>query len=170
MKKLFLITLLSVFFLSAFSLTAPKPEVVAKITFEKFIEDDEILDPQRGFWIFFYKYVNYYYFPDGTFHVECTGWGRHMCWGYFWQIFDLNIKGISQEMFEKACEDLREQSDEQISRGVSQGTTSNKIASVDPITNTTIYFIFQMNWDNDPQKPYNGKAEIIVTKTDKLAF
>jgi hypothetical protein len=171
MKKFFLLTLISVLFLSAFSQSAfLTPEVIAKIDFTKYIDDDEIPDTQFGWWIFCYREVHYVMLPDGTISVNCFGWGRLFCWAKFWDF--MTYRGISAETIDQTCEELRTLSDEQIAQGVFQGSVTKKIACVDPLSNGRIdsYFIFQMNWDHDPQKPYNGRAEITILKTNNLGF
>jgi len=169
MKKIFLLTLISVLVFSAITqIGYSTPEVVAKINISQSIDDHENPDVENGWWIFFYARVRCYYDFDGSYQVECTGWGWKMCWGAFWDIF--KVRGISAEAFDGTCDDLKAVSEEQIAKGVFQGTASKKIASSDPQTGRSTYFIFQMNWNHDPKKPYNGKSEITVTKTDKLAF
>jgi hypothetical protein len=171
MKKIFLLTLISVLFLSAFSQTSPKgAEILGKVNIVKYIDDNDVPDVQNGIWIFFWKYVNYYYDWDGNLTIDCSGWGGLMCWGKLWDIF--RVRGLADETVDKTCETLMTESNEQIANGVYEGSTSKKIAYLDPNSNGRdhSYLIFQMNWKHDPQRPYNGKAEITLYKTDKLAF
>jgi hypothetical protein len=168
MKKIFLLTLISVFFLSAFSQSAPKTEIIAKFDLVKFVEDDDIPDIQNGFWIFFYKTVQIIYHPNGSFTVYCSGWGKKMCWAKIANY--VQYRGIASETIEKTCEELKNESDEQIAKGVFSGTSTRKVAQLDLNGRIDSYLIFKIDWDHDPRKPYNGKAEITITKTDKLAF
>jgi len=181
MKKIFLLSLLSAFFLSAFCQTtlslrsAETPvvnstEILAKINIIKQINDDDIPDIQKGIWIFLWREVKIDRTPDGGYQITCSGWGFKTCIIRFKDI--INRRDIPSEIMENAYENLIEESERQIARGTNQGSISKKIALVDPTNDRVIdsYLIFQMNWSHDPKKPYNGKAEIIISKTNNLGF
>jgi len=51
------------------------------------------------------------------------------------------------------------------------GSTTKKIAFSDPEANNGVsYLLFQMNWNYCPENPYNGTAEIIISKTNKFGL
>jgi len=174
MKKFFLLSLLSVFFLSAFSQTSLSSgyntEVLANINIVKNIDDDDIPDIQNGFWIVLWREVKIERTPDGGYQITCSGWGWKLCMLRLRDI--ISRRDIPSEVMENAYENLIEESEQQIARGANQGSISKKIALVDPISGRGLdsYLIFQMNWNHDPKKPYNGKAEITILKTDNIGF
>ena len=178
MKKIFLLSLLSVLFLSAFcQVSVGNAEVITKITIVKHIDDAEIVadgvphgsDIEYGWWIFFYRTVTTQKLPDGTYILTCSGIGWRICF------IRLRDRGESvdavTEVMDTTCENLITESDAQIARGVFKGSVTRKIAYRDPAAgNKESYLLFQMNWDNDPEKPYNGKAEITISKTDNFGL
>jgi hypothetical protein len=170
MKKIFLLTLLSVFFLSAFSQYSGETEVLSRVTITKSIDPLEYEggEIQYGFWFLFYKYVYSEPCGDGV-CVYCSGWGRKCC---FPKIkIKKPVRGVDTEVMEQTCENLMEESDQQIVNGELSGALSRKIAFNDPLNNGKIsYLIFQIKWEHDPKYPYNGKAEITVSKTNNLGL
>ena len=176
MKKIFLFTLLSVFLLSAYSqITDGNAEIITKINITKEIDDKEIdPDTQFGFWIFFYRTVVTKP-TEGGVTVTCSGWGWKMCIPRFKELVTSNhlflLRGISVETVENSCENLVEECENRISRGEYQGSLTKKIALSDPLSgNKTSFLILQMNWNNDPKKPYNGTAEIIISKINDFGI
>jgi len=188
MKKIFLLSLLSVFFLSAFcqitGTTEFKNEIISKINiirsadeandddyriFESYGGQGPDLAPSWPRWWFLYKVVRSYPTPDG-YIVECFGNGWRFCMRPFKDIF-ASFRGLPQEIpieaMEATYQNLIADSEEQAANGVYKGSITKKIAS----TNAQIgYLLFQMNWDYDPENPYNGKAEIIISKTNNFGI
>jgi hypothetical protein len=174
MKKIFLLTLLSVFLLSAFSqVSVGYTEPIYKVSFNKSIEDEEIqrLPYYWGFLrAFLYKYVNVVFLPNGDVQVTCSGWGLKMCAPIYRGMLP-EVMGVEPQVIENTCEDMITDYDEQVVNGVPVGTTTKKIAFADPQSGgRTAYLLFQLNWNHDPQKPYNGRAEITISKTNDLGF
>ena len=174
MKKIFLLSLLSVFFLSAFSqVIGGNAEIITKINIIRSSDDDvpniseETTIPETGLWIFFWKRVSTKHGPDGEVTVTCYGWGLKLCVP---NMKNSSIRGISTDAVEKTCEDIVTESDDRASQGEYKGSLTKKIAFNDPSGGKTSYLIYQMNWDYDPQNPRNGTAEIIITKVDNLGI
>ncbi|MCL2245930.1 MAG: hypothetical protein FWC10_02315 [Lentimicrobiaceae bacterium] len=172
MKKIFLLSLLSVLFLSAFSQNfnsnnTTNVEILEKIHIITSMDDEEgVLAMERGWWIFFYKNVKTTKLPNGTIQLNCSGWGWKVCLPYLYSSSG-NISSILDEILEE----LITESNEQIARGEFHGTISKKIAIPGTIPGEReLFLLFLMNWKNDPEKPYNGEAEIIISKTNKLGF
>jgi len=175
MKKIFLLTLLSVFLLSAFSQTLPgSPEVITKISITKSADDEEGENfNNRGIWIFFWKYVMSYPDPDGNgVWLRCTGWGKKICAPKATEMAScISNRGIAPEMITNCCESIIQESDELISRGIYSGTLTKKIAFSDfQAGERNSYLIFRIDWNHDPVKPYNGKSEITISKINSLGF
>jgi len=172
MKKIFLLTLLSVFFLSAFSQYTTAPEVLNKITITKNIAPSEFGggDINYGFWFLFYKIV--YVEPCGEgVCIYCSGWGGKFCLPKLKPFMNNNIRGIETSEVAQTCENLIEESDNRIVNGELSGTLSRKIAFNDPLNNgRTSYLLFQIKWEHDPRHPYNGTAEITISKTNNLGL
>jgi len=177
LKKIFLLTLLSVFFLSAFSQTFGSAEVLATININKSADPGagfEINTPDEGiqmwpYWWFLYRVVQTEVGP-GYATVTCIGGGFKLCMARLsdlWNKLRYNDIQIQEEVLEATCEDLTTNSEELIANGVYNGSLSKKIAIPNDRTN---YILFKMNWRNDPNNPYNGQAEIIISKTDRLGF
>jgi len=179
LKKIFLLTLLSVFFLSAFSQTFGNTEVLATISINKSAEpgsgidistpDDDIQLAWPSWW-FLYRVVETQV-GNGYVTVTCYGGGFKLCmikWKDIWKnLFRGYEIQVQAEVLDATCDELVTNSEELIANGVYNGSLSKKIAIPDDRTN---YILFQMNWKNDPENPYNGQAEIIISKTDKLGF
>ena len=172
MKKTFLLTLIGVFFLSAFGQTVPASatELIAKINVVKHVDDDEISKVAMGWWLFAWREVKVEPVPGGL-TITCIGRGWNLCMLRFadWK----EVKKLSDAVIpviHEAYVELITESDERMANGTRQGSHSKKVAFLDPQTNKQSYFILQMTWDNDPQKPYNGKAEISIYKTNNLGF
>ncbi|MCL2289462.1 MAG: hypothetical protein FWC34_01975 [Bacteroidetes bacterium] len=183
MKKIFLLSLLSVFFLSAFcQFSSNNTEVLAKIDVTRTINAFEYLEmnevgesPELGYpsWWFLYKTVKTEPKPGGGgFTLICNGKGWKLCFPNFkilWQT--IWIRGIAQETIERTCENLVTESEELAANGVYVGSTTKKIAFFDPEAgNREAYLLFQMNWNYNPENPYNGTAEIIISKTNKFGL
>jgi hypothetical protein len=73
-------------------------------------------------------------------------------------------------MLESSCEDLVKESENNILNGVFSGVASQKIAFLDPNTGKTSYVFIQIRWDHDPLHPYNGEAEITISKSTNLGL
>ena len=178
MKKIFLLSLLSVFFLSAFSQVIDgNAEVITKINIIRSSEDispisnDVNLKPETGIWIFFWGNVTTYHNPDGGVTVMCSGWGLKLCVPKMKGSHISSNRGISEDAVEKTCEDIVTESDDLVSHGECKGSVTKKIAFSDPQANgRTSYLIYQMNWDYDAKNPRNGTAEIIITKVNNLGI
>jgi len=176
MKKIFLLTLLSVFFLSAFCQTSSNgTEILTKISVNKFIADEEMDDPILGpswwwwFWKPFYQYVETKVI-DGKVIVTCEGRGWKLCRAR--DIFNTtNIRGLAPELVENTYESINEEYEDRVIAGEHRGSITKKIAFPDPLANGRIsYILFMMNWDNDPIRHYNGRAEITISKTNNLGI
>jgi len=175
MKKIFLLTLLSVFFLSAFSqITTGDAEILGKISITKYINDNEIeQQPEQGWWFLFYKTVTTEITSDGV-SIYCSGWGWKICSpklkGWFSSIISL-FRGVSIDLVEQTCENIFTESENRIANGEFNGSITKKIAFSDPQSGTReSYILFQMYWNHDPNKPYNGTAEIIISKTNHFGL
>ena len=173
MKKIFLLSLLSVLLLSAFSQKpGGSPEILAKINITAYMDDDEGYQAMgRGIWLFFYKKVTTTRLPNWGFMIECTGWGLKMCVPRFTDVIFLEELENYSETIDKIFEELIIESSQQSSRGVNQGSISKKISLLgDRTSEKELYLFFQMNWSNELEKPYNSQAEIIISKTNNLGF
>jgi len=184
MKKLFLLSLLSVLFLSAFcQLTSRETtEIIAKVnilrsadfsddsraTFQSsgpiVIEDELEADLQLWpRWWFLYKRV--YTFPiAGGYIIKCEGHGFRLCWLRPWvltQNLD-NSRGADVEAIEGTYSNFIAESENLAADGMYYGSITKKVAIADQ------YYLFQMNWDYDKNNPYNGRAEITISKTTTL--
>ena len=177
MKKIFLLSLLSVFFLSAFSqIVSGDAEIISKINIIRSSDGSEITSElgnqshELGFWIFFWNSVTTIYSDDGSVTVLCSGWGMRICAPRL-KGHSSSSRGISSEAMEQTCEDIVADSDARASQGEYKGSLTRKTAFNDPLANGRIaYLIYQMNWDYDPRNPRNGKAEIIISKTYNLGI
>jgi len=183
MKKIFLLSLLSVLFLSAFcQVSAGSTEVLTKINITRSIDIEEMNEIGFGneqiepIWWFFYRNIVVEPSPDGGITIQCNGFGWKICMLPLKNIFRLIFKRglVSEAMtetMESTCQNLVEDSDEQAANGVYRGTITKKIAFSDPeINGRNSYLLFQMNWDYDPQSPSNGTAEIIISKTNNFGL
>jgi len=173
MKKIFLLTLLSVFFLSAFSQNSTNgTEILTKISVNKFIADEEMEDPLLApwWWIFwkpFYQTVTEEYTLNGVI-LTCEGRGWKLCRAK--RILNMP-RGISPELVESTYGKINEEYEDRVIAGEHRGSITKKIAFPDPLANgKTSYILFMMNWDNDPIRHYNGKAEITISKTNDLGL
>ena len=184
MKKIFLLSLLSVLILSAFSqISSSNIEILAKINITRIAEDaidedgaddnfdDLYLAPWWPRWWFLYKEVRTEVFPGGAI-VYCLGNGWHWCSIRLRDVINVSsVRGVDSETIDATYQDMIEKSEEQAAGGEYQGSITKKIAYPDPDRDgKESYLLFQMKWDYDPINPYNGKAEIIISKTDNLGF
>jgi len=167
MKKNFLLTLLCVSFLTILCQTSfGKTEVISKISINKFISDEEI---EKIVYKPFEKLYRYRWIitdphPWGGFSMDCLGFGPYVCLTLK-DIFSLfNFRGVAPESIQNTCNNLLEESEARTFSGEYKGTQTKKIA----IPGTSTFIICQMTWDYDPLKPYNGKAEIVISQTDEL--
>jgi len=187
MKKIFLLSLLSVFFLSAFcqiiNTREPQTEIITKINIIRSADDarDNIFRTTEGYedpgdniiswpkWWFLYREVRTRPIIDGC-TIECIGFGWKWCMIRLRDIFNANRglpQNVTPEVLETTCETLAAESEEQAANGVYRGSISKKLA----ISGTqTEYILFQMNWNYDPENPYNGQAEIIISKTNNFGI
>jgi hypothetical protein len=169
MKKIFLLSLLSVLLLPAFSQISGGTEILEKINIYKSIDPSEFdgNEPQFGFWLFFYKQVISEPRPGGGMKVYCSGCGWKMCIPKL----RMSIEGVDNEFITNTCEDITKESEERIFKGELGGSISSKIAFSDPLNNGKIsYLLFQITWKHDPNHPYNGQAEIIISKTTNFGL
>jgi hypothetical protein len=182
MKKIFLLSLLSVLLLSAFpqSLTNGT-EVLAKISVVT--NDDDPSDPSdlstpsrapHGWWIFFWKYVTTSPTPDGGIMLTCSGRGWKICILPFRDVAPLEAwcvkNGIEIESVEKAYESLFEEASDRAGDGEYRGSVTKKIAFQNRLDGRETYLLFLMNWECDPKNPRNSKAEITISTTDRFGF
>ena len=170
MKKIFLLSLLSVLFLSAFcQFSDGRTEIITKINITKYIDDSEISeDSQISFMPLRYNYV--IQDPIGT--ILCYGRGWRLCFPRLDNICSLlEYRGISTDVIEKTCENIVEESDALVVNGEYKGSLTKKIAFSNPqFGGKQSFILLQMNWDNDAKKPYNGKAEIIISQTNDFGL
>ena len=170
MKKIFLLSLLGVFFLSAFcQLSDGTTEILTKISITKQIDDSELPPDFMPYSWNLYSYVIYDPFGGG---VNCFGWGGRLCIPRFDKLYNsLYYRGMPTDAIVKTGETLVEESDALVAKGEYKGSLTKKIAYPDPqFGGKQSFILLQMNWDNDPKKPYNGKAEIIISKTDNFGL
>jgi len=191
-KKIFLLTLFSVFFLSAYSQFSTGTEILARINIDRNAEPNVTLDNDResldisvtgmeigdeddplyvsggSYWLPLYKYV---YVDKGHDWVtlRCEGRGWQICKILWMDVINIynTIRGLSVEAAEATLSNIFTDSEEQVANGVYQGSVSKKLAILGDKTN---FILFQMNWNYDPTNAYNGQAEIIISKTDNLGF
>jgi len=169
MKKFFLLSLLSVFLLSAFSQSAGvHTEILTQFTIIRSADADADADDDMDIerypylpnnWLFFYRWVLTEPLPFGGFVVKCTGWGPFMCLAVPYNF--IIIRGISNETVEKTIEEIIFESGKRAENEEYTGTISKKIATADGQS----FLLFQMNWDYDPNNIRNGKAEVIISQT-----
>jgi len=192
LKKIFLLTLFSVFFLSAFSQFSTGTEILARISIDRSAEPTVTLDNDREsldisvtgieigddddplldiWWPFGWPYYKYVYcnFGGNWTQVFCVGIGLKRCVPHYLDFSDItnSYRGLSAESVEAAFSSIFTESEKQVANGVYQGSVSKKLAISGDKTN---FILFQMNWNYDPTNAYNGKTEIIVSKTDNLGF
>jgi len=182
LKKIFLFTLISVFFLSAFSQVSNKTEILGIVNIDRSAnpiggighEIGGIIDePDNGLfgfpsWWLLYRVVRTELGP-GWMNVTCLGNGFRMCIPLLSEVLSIlkNIRGIEQEVVTSSFQKILEESEELASTGTYQGSLTKKIAIEGDKIN---FLLFQMNWNYDPKNPYNGQAEIIISKTDNFGF
>jgi hypothetical protein len=161
-KKIFLLSLLSVFLLPAFSQNSgDNIEILAQITINRSADADEIgweLEQINRFpmWIPLYRWVTTDPFPNG-YAVDCSGMGLNFCMPKLPPVF---YRGVPNETVENAIEEMITDSGEQIKNGEYRGTISRKIVAADGQS----FLLFQMNWESDPKNIRNGRTEIIISK------
>jgi len=166
MKKIFLFTLLSVLFSTTFCQTSTSgTEIITRITINKNIDEKEFQDIERlsGFYWNLYKWVISDVLPGGQ-SVKCYGLGIASCFVFF--EVPINFRGISPEAAQSTCNNLIQESDERVLNGEYRGSLTRKVE----ISETQSFILYQINWNYDPEKPYNGNAEIIISKTDNFGF
>ena len=185
MKKFFLLTLLSVFFLSAFSQIQSGPEILYRINIDRSANPNEPvgeLEPYiiSGEDIQFFNHWIFWWWPffrtvttevgPGWVTVTCEGKGWKPCWlnlKVLWSNVLRDVQTIEPEVAEATYEDLIKESEELVSNGIYKGSLSKKLAIPGDRINLVI---FQMNWNYNPRNIYDGKAEIIISKTNTLGF
>jgi hypothetical protein len=172
LKKIFLLSLLSVLLLSAFSQNSGGTELLQKISLSKYINPAEFKDETlelRGIYGFFYREVTTQPTSGGVI-VTCTGWGWKTCFPARVENFFRQVQGMDMQMVANSCEELVLTSEEQILRGEYSGVASQKIAFVDPQTGRPFYILIQIRWNHDPLHLYNGEAEITISKSNNLGL
>ena len=181
LKKIFLLTLISVSFLSAFSQISSETEILARISIDRSVNLDEPIIGEGGFsigddiqfdihwpwWWLLYREVRTEGGP-GSMMVTCYGFGWKACIPYWSEVWGMiKNRGIQAEVAQATFENIFTESEELAANGVYTGSLSKKIA----ITGDRInYILMQLNWNYDPRNPYNGQAEIIISKTNNLGF
>ena len=174
MKKILLLSLLSVLFLSAFSQIIETPTILSKINITRISgEDDDGISQDRGWWIFFYKKVTTQYTPNGSIALICTGWGWKVCIANFNAMPNLmdwmQRGGFDYQIVENTLQSVFEESDSRAENGEYSGNISKKLA-LQNANNEIVYLLFSMDWAYDRKDPRNGKAEIIISTTNHLGF
>jgi len=172
MKKIILLSLLSVFFLSAFCQTTHgSTEIITKINITKSaVEDFGDSEIDQGFWILFWRTVTSFVDDDGGVWIYCCGWGWKICQPAK-EHYSHNNRGLDAKMLETTCEDMIAESDERVINGEYNGSITKKIAYSDPSSNSRIsYILFQMDWDYERGNPRNGRAEIIISRTSDFGL
>lgn len=174
MKKNFLLSLLSILSLSAFSqISVENPEVLVRIdiTMNDDTNDDSIERiPNYPWWLFRYRNVLTEYYPGGV-NISCTGFGLFMCFPFFQDIANFSIRGLAIETLEATYKDMIETSRALAANGEFYGSVTRKLAYQDQERgNLLSYILFQINWDNEPYNPLNGKAKIIISKTTNFGM
>jgi hypothetical protein len=174
MKKILLLSLLSVLFLSAFSQIIENPVILSKIDITRVSgDDDEGISQNRGWWIFFYKKVTTQYKPNGSIILTCTGWGLKLCIPTYHVMQNLwewaQRGGIDSQLIENTLQSILEESDSRAEKGEYNGNISRKLA-LRNANNAVVYLMFSMNWEYDEKSPRDGKAEIIISTTNNLGF
>ena len=175
MKKIFLLSLISVLFLSAFSQIASNDsEILAQISITTSADADDEADielfPWWPRWWFLYKEVYTEVIP-GSASIRCEGYGWKMCILKLSAILKRDISGIEMETLESLYQKMIETRNEMAEMGENSGELTRKIAYSDPERNgATSYILIQMNWINKPENPRSGKAEILISKTNRLGF
>jgi hypothetical protein len=179
MKKIFLLSLLSVLFFSAFSQNSGgSTEILAQINIIRStaaddpaaVEDDLSiqLSPGWPFWWFLYQRIYTEFYPGGVM-IRCEGIGWKLCYLHFRDLF--NNRGIDPEQAEATCQNMVEESDQLVTHGVYQGSLTRKFALSNlEMNGRTNYIFYQLNWNYDPKQPRSGEAEIIISKTNNLGF
>jgi len=166
MKKIILLSLFSVFCLSAFcQLSYGGTEILAKFNITKYIDEKEIPDdPYFLPWLFHYDRIS----TDFSGNLICIGIGRMPCLVNIHTLLHSNhFRDLPTDLIEASYENITEESDALVAQGLFKGSLTKKIAIPETQSGGKQSFILlQMNWDYDPQKPYNGKAEIIISKTN----
>ena len=174
MKKIYLLSLISILLTPAFSqISIEKPEILATvdITMNDDIVDDPIERlPHKPWWLFLYRNVVTEWYPEGT-SVTCGGFGIYICFPTFSEFMKINIRGIASETLETTYKEMIEASKEQAANGEFQGSITRKLAYPDPErAHSTSYILFQMYWNNEPDNPRNGKAKIIISKKNDFTI
>jgi len=170
MKKIFLLSLLFTFLLSAFSQNFEgKTEILYQINITKTADaDEEEFNPERlPGWSWFWWWNNYRWviwdpFPWGG-ENYCIGLGPNTC---FKLKFRSEIRGISEEVTENTLQELFYESGERALNEEFKGTASRKIVSNEDKS----LILFQIKWDYDPKNIRTGKAEITISKTTTLGI
>jgi len=187
MKKIFLLTLLSVFFLSAFcQTTISNTEVLTKISIIRSEKDipldtrdirqaNEFIELPEGYdagfswpsWWPLYKTVTVQPLPGGGYKMICTGNGWKLCFPPLRYLINWPHRGVAPETMETVCTGLVAESEEQVARGVYTGSLTKKLAAPNLKDG---YFLFKMDWNYDPQNPRNGQAEITISITNDFGL
>jgi hypothetical protein len=171
MKKIFLLSLLSVLLLSAFSqISTGSTEVITQVNISTADEDGgSETNAPLGWWLFFWRNVKTTPLPGGGIMVTCTGLGWRMCIASYHELGELfnycSTRGIDSRLVEQTYSSLYDESGERVANGEFSGSISKKIA----VGNNTL-MLFQMKWIADPKNSRNCNAEIIISKTNTLGF
>jgi hypothetical protein len=166
MKKLFLLSILCVLFSTSFSQINGNYEILTKISITKnadAYDEDEGGERLPYYPYFGYRQVMFVTYPSGYIAIECLGQGFLWCFG---SLKTLSVRGLATEIIETTCSSLIEDSERVSLGGEFRGSLSRKIV----IEGTPFYFLFQINWDYNPDNPRNGQAEITIYKIENLGM
>ena len=181
MKKIFLLSLLSVLCLSAFSqISGNSQEILAKIHIIRYADaDDGNFDNLTHLgpigwelkWWPFYTYIITDPYPWGDL-IRCVGFGVNPCYVKLKDLLNIPyLRGIDTEKIDVTCQNIIDTSYEQAEKGLYKGSITKKLAFLNPETGgKEFYLLFLMDWEYDPENLRNGKAEITISKTDKLGL
>ena len=139
MKKIFLLSLLSVFFLSAFCQNSDgATEIITKFNITKHIDDSEIPVrlPYPSF-KFGYLIITMDYFG----RITCFGLGPTKCFTFSDIFNSRQYRDLPIDAIEKTGEALVEESDELVAKGEYKGSLTKKIAFSDPQSNGQLSFL-----------------------------
>ena len=174
MKKIFLLSLLSILLLSTFSqISGNSPEILANINITMIDDVNDNADERGPFFpweMFLYRYILTEYYAGGW-YIVCSGFGPYVCFSLPLESLNFNIRGVAMETIENTYQEMIETIKQQVANREYQGSITRKCAYPDPERgHLTSYILFQMHWDNDPKNPRNGKAKITISKTNDLTM
>jgi hypothetical protein len=164
MKKILLLAIVCALFSKSFSQNpAGNFEILTKISITKNADafGEDPIGEKAPYLPPHYKEVKFIHDPTGLYRFVCLGYGYQWC---FFNKSLASIRGISQEIMETTCNSLIEDSNQFVLGGEFRGSLSKKII----IEGTPAYYLFQINWDYDPENHRNGQADITIYKVDSF--